>query len=67
MQEHGVNVYLINTGWSGGAYGVGKRMSLKDTRVCINSILDGSINDSEFEVLDVFNLSIPKSIEGDIR
>ncbi|KIM05348.1 MAG: phosphoenolpyruvate carboxykinase [Sulfurovum sp. AS07-7] len=64
MQEHGVNVYLINTGWSGGAYGVGKRMSLKDTRVCINSILDGSINDSEFEVLDVFNLSIPKSIEG---
>ena len=64
IDEHKVNVYLVNTGWSGGAYGVGKRMSIKATRSCINAILDGSINDSEFETLPVFNLSVPKRLEG---
>ncbi len=64
IDEHQVNVYLVNTGWSGGAYGVGKRMSIKDTRACINGILNGSINDAEFETLPIFNLSIPKSLEG---
>ena len=64
IDEHQVNVYLVNTGWTGGAYGVGKRMSIKDTRACINGILNGSINDAEFDTLDIFNLSIPKSLEG---
>ncbi len=64
IDEHGVNVYLVNTGWSGGAFGVGQRMSIKDTRACINGILNGSINDAEFETLPTFNLSIPKELEG---
>ncbi len=64
IDEHKVNVYLVNTGWTGGPYGIGKRMSIKDTRACINAILDGSINNSEFETLPVFNLSIPKSLNG---
>jgi phosphoenolpyruvate carboxykinase (ATP) len=64
IDEHGVNVYLVNTGWTGGPYGVGKRMSIKDTRACISGILSGSINDAEFETLDVFNLKIPKALEG---
>ena len=64
IDEHGVNVYLVNTGWTGGPYGVGKRMSIKDTRACINGILNGSINDAEFETLEVFNLQIPKALEG---
>ncbi|MDR2635819.1 MAG: phosphoenolpyruvate carboxykinase (ATP) [Campylobacteraceae bacterium] len=64
IDKHGVHVFLVNTGWSGGVYGVGKRMSIKATRACINAILNGSINDSEYETLDIFNLQIPKSLEG---
>ncbi len=64
IDKHQVNVYLVNTGWSGGAYGVGKRMSIKATRACINAILDGSIQKCEFENFEKFNLAIPKSLDG---
>ena len=64
IDQHKVNVYLVNTGWTGGAYGTGSRMSIKNTRGCINAILDGSINESEFEILPVFNLKIPKTLKG---
>ncbi|MEA3227767.1 MAG: phosphoenolpyruvate carboxykinase (ATP) [Campylobacterota bacterium] len=66
IDEHNVNVYLVNTGWTGGAYGVGKRMSIKNTRACINAILDGSINKSEFDVTKTFRLNVPKTL-GDIN
>jgi len=62
IQEHNVNVYLVNTGWTGGAYGTGTRMSIKDTRTCINSILDGTINDSEFTTTKTFNFNVPKTL-----
>ncbi|WP_024953958.1 phosphoenolpyruvate carboxykinase (ATP) [Sulfurospirillum arcachonense] len=64
IDKHGVDVYLVNTGWTGGTYGVGTRMSIKATRSCINSILDGSIEKSEFEQTPVFGLSIPKQLQG---
>ncbi|QKG28888.1 phosphoenolpyruvate carboxykinase (ATP) [Campylobacter sp. RM16187] len=64
IDKHNVNVYLVNTGWSGGAYGVGKRMSIKATRACINAILDGSIRECEFENFEKFNLAIPKELAG---
>jgi len=64
IEKHNVNVYLVNTGWTGGSYGVGKRMSIKNTRACINGILDGSIQNSEFETLPLFNLEIPKTLKG---
>jgi phosphoenolpyruvate carboxykinase (ATP) len=64
MEHHQVNAYLVNTGWTGGGYGVGKRMSIKATRACINAILDGSINDVEFEQTRFFKLFIPKSLPG---
>jgi len=64
IDKHEVNVYLVNTGWTGGPYGVGHRMSIKDTRACINAILDGSINNAEFETLPVFELQIPKELPG---
>jgi len=64
MEKHGVNAYLVNTGWVGGGYGVGKRMSIKATRACINAILDGSINDVEFDQTRWFRLNIPKTLPG---
>jgi len=64
IDKHGVNVYLVNTGWTGGPYGTGKRMSIKNTRACIDGILSGAILNTEFETLDKFNLSIPITLEG---
>ena len=65
IDKYGVNVYLVNTGWTGGPYGVGRRMSIKDTRACINAILDGSINESEFRTTKTFRLSVPNTL-GDV-
>lgn len=66
IDEHKANVYLVNTGWTGGKYGVGKRMSIKDTRACINAILDGTIHESEFDTTKTFRLQVPKTL-GDIN
>lgn len=57
-------VWLINTGWTGGPYGVGNRMSLKDTRAMIQAALDGSLNTVDFENFEVFNFQVPKNIDG---
>jgi len=62
LAEHGTTAYLVNTGWVGGGVGVGNRMSIKDTRACINAILDGSILESEYESCDVFGFEIPKKL-----
>jgi phosphoenolpyruvate carboxykinase (ATP) len=64
MKQHGSNAYLVNTGWIGGAYGVGKRIDIPSTRAIIDAILDGSIENTEFEVMPFFGLSIPKAING---
>lgn len=64
IDKYNVNVYLVNTGWTGGAYGVGKRMSIKDTRSCIRAILDGSINESEFQTTNTFRFNIPLTLKG---
>ena len=64
MKEHGSNAYLVNTGWIGGAYGVGKRIDIPSTRAIIDAILDGSIENTDFEVMPVFGLQIPKTINN---
>ncbi len=64
MEANGATAYLVNTGWIGGAYGTGKRIDLPSTRAIINAILDGSIDNAEFETLPVFNLEIPKSVNN---
>jgi phosphoenolpyruvate carboxykinase (ATP) len=64
MDAHNVNAYLVNTGWVGGGYGVGSRMSIKATRACINAILDGSINNVDYDETPWFRLQIPKTLPG---
>ena len=64
MAEHGANAYLVNTGWSGGAYGTGKRMSLKVTRKIIDAIFDGSLEEAAFEKFPTFGFEVPKALEG---
>ena len=64
MQEHNSFAYLINTGWIAGPYGVGYRIPLKDNRLAVDAILDGSLDQSVFETLPVFNLQVPKHIHG---
>lgn len=61
MKDAEVNVWLVNTGWTGGPYGVGNRMKLKYTRAMIAAALDGELVDVEFEKHPVFNLMMPKS------
>lgn len=52
-------VYLINTGWSGGSYGVGKRMSLKYTRAMVTAALTGALDDVKFKLDPIFNVYVP--------
>lgn len=61
MQENKVNVWLINTGWSGGPYGEGKRMALKYTRAMITAALNGDLAQVEFEPHPVFGVFMPKA------
>jgi phosphoenolpyruvate carboxykinase (ATP) len=61
MKESGVNVWLVNTGWTGGPYGVGSRMKLKYTRAMIAAALEGKLADVEFERHPIFNLMMPNT------
>ena len=60
MQEAGVNVWLINTGWSGGPYGVGSRIKLKYTRAMITAILNGDLDKVDYDQHPIFGLHMPK-------
>nr|ODN91773.1 phosphoenolpyruvate carboxykinase (ATP) [Cryptococcus depauperatus CBS 7841] len=64
MTQNKVDCWLINTGWTGGKYGTGKRCPLKYTRAIVDAIHDGSLAKAEFENFPVFNLAIPKSLQG---
>lgn len=64
ISKHNSEVYLVNTGWVNGGYGVGKRMDITATRVIIDKILDGSLKRAEYEKLRPFGLMIPKAIKG---
>ena len=67
MKEAGVNVWLVNTGWSGGQYGVGKRMPLKYTRAMINAVLNGDLKDYTYEnyhIHSVFGVAQPRKCPG---
>lgn len=62
MEQNNSRAYLVNTGWIGGPAGVGRRIDIPSTRAIIDAILDGSIENSEFEDLPIFGLMIPKTL-----
>ena len=67
MKEAGVHVWLVNTGWSGGQYGVGKRISLKYTRAMITAVLNGDLGDYTYEdyhIHSVFGVAQPRECPG---
>ena len=64
MDTHGATAYLVNTGWSGGGYGVGSRISLPNTRAIIDAILDGSIDSAGTETLAPFQFNVPTALSG---
>jgi phosphoenolpyruvate carboxykinase (ATP) len=61
MKDAKVNVWLVNTGWTGGPYGVGSRMKLKYTRAMITAALDGALKDVSYETHPIFGLDVPQS------
>jgi len=67
MQDADVNVWLVNTGWTGGPYGVGTRMKLKYTRAMINAVLNGDLglyNYDDYHIHSVFGVAQPRSCPG---
>jgi phosphoenolpyruvate carboxykinase (ATP) len=64
IAHHKASCWLVNTGWSGGPYGVGKRMAIEHTRAMVNAALDGSLADVEYDVEPFFGLAIPRSVPG---
>ncbi|MGE5953545.1 MAG: phosphoenolpyruvate carboxykinase [Qipengyuania vulgaris] len=64
IAEGGAQCWLVNTGWTGGKYGVGSRMPIKATRALLNAALDGSLNEAEFRKDPNFGFEVPVSVPG---
>lgn len=64
IRKHDASVWLINTGWTGGPYGVGHRMELAHTRKMLSEALNGNLDDAEFDTDPVFGLAVPKEVHG---
>lgn len=64
MQQHHVNVWLVNTGWTGGPYGTGQRMKLSYTRAMITAALEGKLDHAETITDPIFGVAIPKQVPG---
>ncbi len=64
MKDNNVNVWLVNTGWTGGPYGVGKRMKLEYTRAMISAALEGKLDNVNYAAHEVFGMMVPDSCPG---
>jgi phosphoenolpyruvate carboxykinase (ATP) len=64
INEHNTIVYLVNTGWSGGPYGVGKRIKIKYSRAMVTAAISGALDIVKYRHDDLFNLDIPTEVEG---
>ena len=64
MKKHGTKLWLVNTGWSGGAYGVGSRMKIQYTRALLRAALTGELNNVNYSHDPIFNIEVPDSCPG---
>lgn len=64
IERHGSTCWLINTGWTGGEYGEGSRISIAYTRAIVHAALNGSLNDVAYATDPIFGLSIPETCDG---
>jgi phosphoenolpyruvate carboxykinase (ATP) len=64
MLRHHAACWLVNTGWTGGAFGVGKRISIRHTRALLNAALSGALHDVAFRSDPVFGFAVPLACEG---
>jgi len=64
INKHGVDVWLVNSGWTGGKYGVGRRMPIKATRTLLSAALDGSLKGAAFRTDPYFGFAVPTSVPG---
>jgi phosphoenolpyruvate carboxykinase (ATP) len=64
LRRHGAACWLVNTGWAGGRYGVGKRMALRYTRAMVNAALHGQLDNAPMAVDPVFRVAVPASCPG---
>ncbi len=64
LDRHGSQVWLVNTGWTGGPFGVGERMPIGLTRAVVAAILDGSLDGAPVDIDPVFGFAIPRSVQG---
>lgn len=64
MEKHNTKVFLINTGWSGGSYGIGKRIDLPLTRRMVEAAINGELDNVDYQIDDLFHLNIPKECKG---
>jgi len=62
--KHKANVWMVNTGWTGGPFGIGKRISIQHTRALLDAALNGKLDGVEYAVDPVFGVEVPKSCEG---
>lgn len=64
IAKHGVSCWLVNTGWTGGAYGIGSRMPIKATRALLTAALDGSLAEAKFRKDENFGFDVPVEVPG---
>ena len=64
IERHGVHCWLANTGWTGGSFGVGRRMNIAHTRAIIHAALNGKLSQAEFSPDPVFGFQVPRSCDG---